>query len=98
MDLEEKFALAHSSLVTLTLQDLGELDNLDANEQDVVIPQILISDEKRAQINSQNPFFDDFYYLMNSIISSEGIRFVDFKEKINSELPSSLEGYERYLK
>ena len=64
----------------------------------MLVKQILIDDDKREEINNQNPFFDDLYNLINTLITHEGIKFADFKEKVNSELPTTLENYDRYLK
>jgi hypothetical protein len=58
----------------------------------------LINDDKRVEINNQNPFFEDVYSLINNIITVDGMRFAEFKDKINSELPTTLEGYDKYLK
>ena len=43
-----------------------------------MVKQILIDDDKREEINNQNPFFDDLYNLINTLITHEGIKFADF--------------------
>jgi len=97
-DLEEKFVLAHNSIVTLVLQDLGDLGQYENVDQEVMVNQILINDENRESINKENPFFDYLYNLINAIITQDGIRFSEFKEKVNSELPTSLDMYDKYLR
>ena len=66
-----------SQALPLSVRSWAINKNQDDTKEEFKKIRAEIDDKLKIQV--QNPFFEDLYYMLNSIISPEGIRFSEFK-------------------
>lgn len=64
----------------------------------IIVNQIVIDEQNRQSISKENPFFEDLYDMINSLLTQDGMQFSQFNEKVNAEFPSTIDMYDQFLR